>query len=89
VTTQNQADTDIHEDQLRTVLVTTLTGAFGISIAGTADIDPEDISEGLVGATADGTSMWRRRAGADVAAGGGRSRNSFAWVLLQHGLRCR
>jgi hypothetical protein len=57
VTTQTQADTEIHEDQLRTVLVNTLIGAFGISIAGTADIDPEDIDEGLVGATADGTSI--------------------------------
>jgi hypothetical protein len=38
-----QADRVIHEDQLRNFLVNTLTGAFGISIAGIGDIDPEDI----------------------------------------------
>jgi hypothetical protein len=39
------------------VLVNTLTGAFGISIARNGDSDAEDISEGLVGATTDGTSI--------------------------------
>jgi hypothetical protein len=38
VTKQTQADTEIHEDQLRNFLVNTLTGAFGISIAGNAGI---------------------------------------------------
>jgi hypothetical protein len=54
VTKQTQADTEIHEDQPRNFLVNTLTGAFGISIAGNADIDPEDIyySEAKRGTTA-------------------------------------
>jgi hypothetical protein len=56
-TQQQQADSAIHEDQLLNFLVNTLTGAFGISIAGNGDIDPEDIYEVLVGATADGTSI--------------------------------
>jgi hypothetical protein len=38
-------------------LVNALTGAFGISIAENGEIDPEDIYEVLVGATADGTSI--------------------------------
>ena len=38
-------------------LVNAPTGAFGISIAGNGDINPEDIYEVLVGATADGTSI--------------------------------
>jgi len=38
-----QADSVIHEDQLLNFLVNTLTGAFGISIAGNGDIDPEDL----------------------------------------------
>jgi hypothetical protein len=83
VTTQNQADTEIHEDQLRNFLVNTLTGAFGISIAGNADIDPEDIYEGLVGATADGTSMWRRRGGAGVVRCPGSVRSWRIWQQCQ------
>jgi hypothetical protein len=54
---QRQADNEIHEDQLLNFLVNALTGAFGISIAGNGDIEPEDIYEVLVGATADGTSI--------------------------------
>ena len=57
MTKQNQADNEIHEDQLLNFLVNTLTGAFGISIAGNGEITPEDIYEVLVGATADGTSI--------------------------------
>ena len=57
MTKQNQADNEIHEDQLLNFLVNTLTGAFGISIAKNGDIEPEDIYEVLVGATADGTSI--------------------------------
>jgi len=57
VTKQTQADNEIHEDQLLNFLVNTLTGAFGVSIAGNGDITPEDIYEVLVGATADGTSI--------------------------------
>jgi hypothetical protein len=57
VTKQTQADNIIHEDQLRNFFVNALTGAFGISIAGNGDVEPEDIYEVLVGATADGTSI--------------------------------
>jgi len=52
-----QADGEIHEDQLLNFLVNTLTGAFGVSLGENADLDPEDIYEVLVGATADGTSI--------------------------------
>jgi hypothetical protein len=58
VTKQNQqADSEIHEDQLLNFLVNALTGAFGVSLGENADIDPEHIYEVLVGATADGTSI--------------------------------
>ena len=52
-----QADSELHEDQLLNFLVNDLTGAFGISLGENADLDPEDIHEVLVGATADGTSI--------------------------------
>ncbi|MFB6174259.1 MAG: ISH3 family transposase, partial [Halobacteriales archaeon] len=52
-----QADGEIHEDQLLNFLVNALTGAFGVSLGENADLDPEDIYEVLVGATADGTSI--------------------------------
>jgi hypothetical protein len=39
-----QADSVIHEDQLLNFLVNALTGAFGISIAGNGDIEPEDVA---------------------------------------------
>ncbi|EMA06142.1 ISH3 family transposase [Haloarcula marismortui] len=52
-----QADSELHEDQLLNFLVNALTGAFGISLGENADLDPEDIHEVLVGATADGTSI--------------------------------
>ena len=58
MTKQNQqADSEIHEDQLLNFLVNALTGAFGVSLGENADIDPEHIYEVLVGATADGTSI--------------------------------
>jgi len=54
VTKQTEpADSEIHEDQLLNVL----TGAFTLSLGENAEIDPEDIFEVLVGATADGTSI--------------------------------
>ena len=53
----DQADGAIHEDQLLNFLVNTLTGAFGISLGANADLDPDEIYEVLVGATADGTSI--------------------------------
>jgi hypothetical protein len=58
VTKHNQqADGEIHEDQLLNFLVNTLTGAFGLTLGENADIDLEDIYEVLVGATTDGTSI--------------------------------
>jgi hypothetical protein len=48
-----QADGEIHEDQL----VNALTGAFGVSFGDNADFEPEDIYEDLVGAIADGTPI--------------------------------
>ena len=57
MTNENQqADGEIHEDQLLNFLVSALTGACGVSFGDNADFEPEDISEVLVGATADGTS---------------------------------
>ena len=50
-----QADSSIHEDQLRNFLVNALTGAFGISIAGNGDKDETDglyYSEAKRGTTA-------------------------------------
>ena len=52
-----QADSTIHEDQLLNFLVNTLTGAFGVTLDDNAEVDPADIYEVLVGATADGTSI--------------------------------
>ena len=52
-----QADSTIHEDQLLNFLVNTLTGTFGVTLGENAEIDPADIYEVLVGATADGTSI--------------------------------
>jgi hypothetical protein len=40
---QQQADNEIHEDQLLNFLVNALTRAFGISIAENGDIELEDI----------------------------------------------
>ena len=52
-----QADSKIHEYQILKFLVNALTGAFSVSLGENADLDPEDIYEVLVGATADGTSI--------------------------------
>jgi len=57
VTTKQQADDEIHEDQLLNFLVNTLTGAFSLTLGENAEIDPDDIFEVLVGACADGTSI--------------------------------
>jgi hypothetical protein len=54
---KQQADGELHEDQLLNFLVNALTGEFGVTLGANADIDPEDIYEVLVGATADGTSI--------------------------------
>ncbi|WP_318570982.1 ISH3 family transposase [Salinigranum marinum] len=52
-----QADDEIHEDQLLNFLVNILTEAFSVELGENAEIDPEDIFEVLVGASADGTSV--------------------------------
>ncbi|WP_142860910.1 ISH3 family transposase [Salinigranum halophilum] len=54
--TTSQADDQIHEDQLLNFLVNILTDAFSVELGENAEIDPEDIFEVLVGASADGTS---------------------------------
>ncbi len=55
--TISQADDQIHEDQLLNFLVNILTDAFSVELGDNAEIDPEDIFEVLVGASADGTSV--------------------------------
>ncbi|WP_256684140.1 ISH3 family transposase [Halococcus qingdaonensis] len=57
MTTKQQADDEIHEDQLLNFLVNTLTGTFSLTLGENAEIDPDDIFEVLVGACADGTSI--------------------------------
>jgi hypothetical protein len=57
VHTTSQADNQIHEDQLLNFLVNILTEAFSVELGENAEIDPEDIFEVLVGASADGTSV--------------------------------
>lgn len=52
-----QADSEIHEDQLLNFLVNRLDEEVSLNLANNAEIDPEDIYEVLVGATADGTSI--------------------------------
>ena len=47
-----QADDEIHEDQLLNFLVNTLAGAFSLSLGENAEIDSDDILE-VVGARAD------------------------------------
>ena len=39
---KQQADNEIHEDQLLTFLVNTLTGAFTLTLGENAEISPED-----------------------------------------------
>lgn len=51
---KQQADGEIHEDQLLNFLVNALTGTFGVNLGENADLDPQDIYEVIVGATADG-----------------------------------
>ena len=54
MTTKQQADDEIHEEQLLNFLVNTLTDAFSLNLGENAEIDPDDIFEVLVGACADG-----------------------------------
>jgi hypothetical protein len=52
-----QADNEIHEDQLLNFLVNRLDEEVSLGIANNCEIDEEDIYEVLVGACADGTSV--------------------------------
>ncbi|WP_126664386.1 ISH3 family transposase [Haloterrigena salifodinae] len=54
---QQQADSEIHENQLLDFLVNRLDEEVSLDLANNADIDTEDIHEVLVGAAADGTSI--------------------------------
>ncbi|MBS8126172.1 ISH3-like element ISHvo21 family transposase, partial [Haloferax volcanii] len=54
---QQQADSEIHEDQLLNFLVNSLDEEVALSLAENAELDAEDIYEVLVGACADGTSV--------------------------------
>jgi len=54
---QQQADSEIYEDQLLNFLVNRLDEGVSLNLANNAEIDTEDIYEDLAGATADGTSI--------------------------------
>ncbi|ELZ01385.1 ISH3 family transposase [Natrialba aegyptia] len=54
---KQQADSEIHEDQLLNFLVNTLGEEVALDLGNNAEIDAEDIYEVLVGACADGTSV--------------------------------
>ncbi len=54
---KQQADSEIHEDQLLNFLVNTLDEEVALDLGNNAEIDAEDICEVLVGACADGTSV--------------------------------
>ncbi len=54
---QQQANREIHEDQVLNFLVNRLDEKVSLNLANNAEIDAEDIYEVLVGATADGTSI--------------------------------
>jgi len=57
VSTTQQADGEIHEDQLLNFLVNRLDEEIPLSLANNAEISTEDIYEVLVGACADGISV--------------------------------
>jgi len=54
---QQQADSEINEDQLLTFLVNRLDEEFSLGLPNNAELNAEYIYEVLVGATADGTSV--------------------------------
>ncbi len=54
---KQQADSEIHEDQLLNFLVNTLGEEVNLNLGNNAEIDAENIYEVLVGACADGTSV--------------------------------
>ena len=55
-----QADSELHEDQLVNFLVNNLDQEVALDLAANAQIDAQDIYEVLVGACADGTSISTR-----------------------------
>jgi hypothetical protein len=57
VHSKQQADNEIHEDQLLNFLVNRLDEEVSLTLANNAEIDVEDIYEVLVSACADGTSV--------------------------------
>jgi hypothetical protein len=57
VHSNQQADSEIHEDQLLNFLVNSLSEEVDLDLGANAEIDKEDICEVLVGACADGTSI--------------------------------
>jgi hypothetical protein len=57
VSNNQQADGEIHEDQLLNFLVKRVDEEVALSLAETAKLDAQDIYEVLVGACADGTSV--------------------------------
>jgi len=57
VSTTQQADDEIHEDQLLNFLVNSLDEEAALGFGNNAEIDTEDFYEVLVGACADGTSI--------------------------------
>jgi hypothetical protein len=54
---QQQADNEIHEDQLLNFLVNTIDEEVYLGLGDDAEVGVEDIYEVLVGACADGTSV--------------------------------
>lgn len=58
--TNQQANDEVHEDQLFNFLVNTLTSAFSLNLGENAEVDPDDIFEVLVGACANGPLRRRR-----------------------------
>jgi len=57
VSNTQQADGEIHEDQLLNFLVNMLDEEVSLSLGDNAETESEDIYEVLVGACADGTSI--------------------------------
>ena len=50
MTTKQQVDDEINEDQIRNFLVNTFTGAFSFTLGENAEIGSDDIFEALISA---------------------------------------
>jgi hypothetical protein len=59
VSNTQQADGSIHEDQLLNFLVNSLDEEVDLNLPNNTEIDAEDIYEVLVGACANGTSVYK------------------------------